>query len=438
MRSPITTIRASRSPALVNRSDVALPAELCRLRRSGARFDDALRDEKPDVASINTYSDSHADYAVTALEAGCHVFVEKPLATTVADAERVVAAARANGRKLVVGYILRHHPSWMRLIAEARALGGPYVFRMNLNQQSSGPTWETHKQLMQTTSPIVDCGVHYVDVMCQITDARPVEVRGMGLRLTDEIDPDMYNYGHLQVLFDDGSVGWYEAGWGPMMSETAFFVKDVISPNGCVSIVMDESAKSDDIDTHTKTSRIRIHRAATGADGKFAEPTRCCRCRASPATRRSATASRPSAEGDPRGPRPDPPHGRRGAVARRLPRRRRERADRPGRQTVKETALGALNLENIKKSFGKVEVLKGIDLDVKDGEFVRLRRAVGLRQVHAAARHRRAGGRDLRRRPDRRQAASTLCRRPSAASPWCSRPTRSIRISPCATIWGSA
>jgi predicted dehydrogenase len=40
---------------------------------------------------------------------------------------------------------------------------------------------------MQTTSPIVDCGVHYVDVMCQITDAKPVEVRGMGLRLSNEI-----------------------------------------------------------------------------------------------------------------------------------------------------------------------------------------------------------------------------------------------------------
>ncbi len=81
--------------------------------------------------------------------------------------KRVVAAAKANGKKLVIGYILRHHPSWIRLIAEARKLGGPYVFRMNLNQQSSGPTWETHKQLMQTTSPIVDCGVHYLDVMCR-------------------------------------------------------------------------------------------------------------------------------------------------------------------------------------------------------------------------------------------------------------------------------
>ena len=257
--------------ALVNRSDVPLPGGLAghEIRRS---FEDALRDEKPDVASIATYSDSHADYAVMAMEAGCHVFVEKPLATTVVDARRVVDAAKANGRKLVVGYILRHHPSWMRLIAEARKLGPPYVFRMNLNQQSSGKTWETHRQLMQTTSPIVDCGVHYLDVMLQITDARPVEVRGMGLRLTDEIAPDMYNYGHLQVLFDDGSVGWYEAGWGPMISETAFFVKDVISPNGCVSIVMAEGVRSDDIDTHTKTSTIRVHSSATGPDGKFAKP----------------------------------------------------------------------------------------------------------------------------------------------------------------------
>ena len=234
-------------------------------------FKAALADLKPDLCSINTYSDSHAEFAIAAMEAGCHVFLEKPMATTVTDAERVVATAKRTGKKLVIGYILRHHPSWIRLIAEARALGGPYVFRMNLNQQSAGAHWETHKQLMKTTSPIVDCGVHYVDVMCQITDAKPKQVRGMGLRLSNEIAPDMYNYGHLQVLFDDGSLGWYEAGWGPMMSETAFFVKDVISPNGCVSIVVDENAKSSDIDTHTKTSVIRRHRAATDSSGNFVQ-----------------------------------------------------------------------------------------------------------------------------------------------------------------------
>ncbi len=244
---------------LVIRSPRPLPPEL----DGYPLFEDyaeALAATAPDLVCVATYTDTHADYAVAAMEAGAHVFVEKPLAGNVADARRVVDAATRLGRKLVVGYILRHHPSWQRLIAEARDLGGPYVFRLNLNQQSTGPTWEVHKALMQTTPPIVDCGVHYVDVMLQITDAAPVEVRGMGLRLSPEIAPDMYNYGHFQVLFADGSLGWYEAGWGPMMSDTAFFVKDVVSPNGAVSIRMPESARSDDIDTHTKTSTLRVHR----------------------------------------------------------------------------------------------------------------------------------------------------------------------------------
>ncbi|QMU57020.1 MAG: gfo/Idh/MocA family oxidoreductase [Boseongicola sp.] len=244
---------------LVNRSKVDLPDEL-----SGypylQDFNAALSETTPDLVVVATYTDTHADYAVAAMEAGAHVFVEKPLAGNVADAMRVVETARRLNRKLGIGYILRHHPSWTRLISEARDLGGPYVFRLNLNQQSDGDTWETHKALMQTTSPLVDCGVHYVDVMCQITDAQPVRVNGMGLRLSDEIAEDMYNYGQFQVTFDDGSVGWYEAGWGPMMSETAFFVKDVVSPNGSVSITDADKGASDDVDGHTKVGGLLVHR----------------------------------------------------------------------------------------------------------------------------------------------------------------------------------
>ena len=244
---------------LVNRSSVELPKAL-EAYPIYTDYNSALAETKPDLVIIATYTDSHADYAIAALEQGAHVFVEKPLAGNVADAQRVVDTAVRLNRKLGVGYILRHHPSWKKLIEEARGLGGPYVFRLNLNQQSDGPTWETHKALMQTTSPLVDCGVHYVDVMCQITDAQPVRVHGMGLRLSDEIAADMYNYGQFQVVFEDGSVGWYEAGWGPMMSETAFFVKDIVSPNGAVSITDGNKGASDDVDGHTKVGGLLVHR----------------------------------------------------------------------------------------------------------------------------------------------------------------------------------
>ena len=243
---------------LVNRSPRVMPPDLQGYPWFGTLAEGlALR---PDLVVIATYPDSHAALAMQAMRAGAHVFVEKPLATTVADAERVVAVARETGAKLVTGYILRHHPSWQRLIAEARALGGPWVFRMNLNQQSRGAQWETHKALMRTAAPIVDCGVHYVDVWCQITDAAPVAVQGIGLRLSDEIAPEMYNYGQFQVIFADGSVGWYEAGWGPMMSETAFFVKDVISPGGAVSITDADKGASADIDGHTRVGGLLVHR----------------------------------------------------------------------------------------------------------------------------------------------------------------------------------
>jgi predicted dehydrogenase len=101
-------------------------------------------------------------------------------------------------------------------------------------------------------------------------------VHAVGARLTDEIAPTMYNYGHLHIAFDDGSVGWYEAAWGPMISETAFFVKDMIGPKGCVSIVAKEAAgeaaHSADHDTHTRTNALRLHHAALDANGAFARP----------------------------------------------------------------------------------------------------------------------------------------------------------------------
>ncbi|MCY4259554.1 MAG: Gfo/Idh/MocA family oxidoreductase, partial [Rhodobacteraceae bacterium] len=93
---------------LVNRSPVALPPELSTYPLM-TDLADALALE-PDLAVIATYTDSHADYACAAMDAGSHVFVEKPLARTGDEAWRVVTRARATGRKLVIGYILRHHP----------------------------------------------------------------------------------------------------------------------------------------------------------------------------------------------------------------------------------------------------------------------------------------------------------------------------------------
>ena len=245
-----------------------------------ADYAEALAAVKPDVVSINTWSNTHAAYAIRAFEAGAHVFVEKPLAEAVEAAQAVVDAAVAHRRKLVVGYILRVHPSWIKFVEIARTLGKPLVMRMNLNQQSIGQAWNWHRKLMETLSPLVDCGVHYVDVMCQMTQSRPVRVHGIGAHLSDEVK--VANYGHLHVEFEAGPVRSYEPGWGPMMSEVAFFVKDVVGPKGAVSIVVAEQGEaageaaatttSSDMDTHVKTSLIRLHHAALNPDNSLKYP----------------------------------------------------------------------------------------------------------------------------------------------------------------------
>ena len=236
-------------------------------------FYEALEKTSPDAVCISTYPDTHEAYALKALEQGCHVFIEKPLADSVEGAMRVAAAAEKADKKLLVGYILRYHPSWKKFTELAQEMGKPLVMRMNLNQQSHGPKWMVHRNLMKSLSPIVDCAVHYIDVMCQMTRSKPLQVNAIGAKLTEDIPEWNYNYGQLQIRFEDGSVGWYEAGWGPMVSDNAFFIKDVFGPKGAVSIVAKSAGAmgdSDNIDAHTRTESIKVHHADLDAGDEFA------------------------------------------------------------------------------------------------------------------------------------------------------------------------
>ena len=116
-------------------------------------FARALAATTPDAVCISTYTETHEEYALAALESGAHVFLEKPVAETNEASARVIDAARRSKRALVVGYILQVHPAWQRFTELARTLGKPLVMRMNLNQQSSGALWATHRNILKSTSP---------------------------------------------------------------------------------------------------------------------------------------------------------------------------------------------------------------------------------------------------------------------------------------------
>jgi predicted dehydrogenase len=105
--------------------------------RTTAELRDLLEDDQLDAIVLATPVPSHAELAIAVARAGKHCFVEKPLATTAADAEAVVAAAADAGTILMVGHLLEYHPAVARLkeLIDAGELGSLYYLygnRLNL------------------------------------------------------------------------------------------------------------------------------------------------------------------------------------------------------------------------------------------------------------------------------------------------------------------
>ena len=223
-------------------------------------YEIALKIFNPDLVSINTYSNTHAEYAKIALKAGKHVFVEEPWALSLKDATEVLSEAKKAGRQLLIGHILRFDPIWNRFVIEARNMDGPYVVRLAASQQSDRKKWKLHKTLMQSAPPLVDTGIHLAYIMCKIIGEKPIKINAIGQRLSEELEPKIYNYGQMQLTFTDGSIGWIETGWGPMMSRAGALLRDVVSPSGSVSVVSNEYDSSNSLSDQNRDSSAIIVR----------------------------------------------------------------------------------------------------------------------------------------------------------------------------------
>lgn len=93
--------------------------------------------------------------------------------------------------------------------------------------------------VLEDASPIVDCGVHYIDVCRWFTGAEVTEVDGISAVIDDECPEGQFNYGLMTMRMSDGSIGYYEAGWGGAIA--ANNVKEFIGPKGRIRIVEREN-----------------------------------------------------------------------------------------------------------------------------------------------------------------------------------------------------
>jgi predicted dehydrogenase len=157
-----------------------------------ADFDRIAADPKIEVVYIVLPNFLHAEYTIRALKAGKHVLCEKPMATNIADAERMVAAAKAANRKLMIAYRCHYEPlnlAGMRLMRRG-ALGRPRLVVTNMGRQSdlSDPSdaWRLDMR-MSGGGALADMGIYGVNAARYLLAEEPVEVRARAR--TDRSDP---------------------------------------------------------------------------------------------------------------------------------------------------------------------------------------------------------------------------------------------------------
>lgn len=170
-------------------------------------YHELLADPEIEAVSVVTMWDQHAAPTIAALEAGKHVFLEKPMASTNEDCQAIAAAAANSDKNFMVGHICRFNPRYAaaKQEIEAGAIGkivGMYS-RRNLSRGIGD-------QVLNKIGPIIGDGVHDTDLMLWFSGAKVVKAYAQTVKTTAHIYPDM---GWTMYTFNTGAVGVVETVW---------------------------------------------------------------------------------------------------------------------------------------------------------------------------------------------------------------------------------
>ncbi len=153
-----------------------------------------------DAAVVATPNRHHADLSVALLEAGIHVLVEKPIAATVADAQRMIDAGKANNRVLMVGQVERFNPA---VEAVKRAIAGDEVISIQITRVGPFPP------RMGEVGVVIDLAVHDIDIIRHLTDSEITEVQPLLARTRAEREDTAL----LQFRLANGTIAHITTNW---------------------------------------------------------------------------------------------------------------------------------------------------------------------------------------------------------------------------------
>ena len=163
-----------------------------------------LEREKPDAVTVAVPTHAHANVAGDALQAGCHVLVEKPIAATLDEADQLIRAAADAGRVLMVGHIERFNPAVMDL--KKRIADGQLGRVFQCHARRLGP----FPPRIRDVGVVVDLATHDLDVMRYLTGSDAIRVYAETKREVHTSNEDLVSG---LVRFANGVVGVLESNW---------------------------------------------------------------------------------------------------------------------------------------------------------------------------------------------------------------------------------
>jgi predicted dehydrogenase len=193
---------------------------------------DLLANADVDAVSVVTMWDQHAAPTLAALAVDKHVFLEKPMASTLEDCDAIVAAAKKSRGFLMVGHICRFNP---RYAAAQQAIAEGHIGKIvSMYARRNIPAWVT-SDLLDKIGPIIGDGVHDTDLMLWYSQAKVVSGYAQTVSMRGMKYPDL---GWTMYRFDSGAVGVLENVWC-LPDRTAFQIDErmeVIGTEGSIHV----------------------------------------------------------------------------------------------------------------------------------------------------------------------------------------------------------
>lgn len=195
-----------------------------------------LRKIKPDAVSVCTPNRLHAPATIDAIKAGTDVLVEKPMAATIADANRMVKAATQAGRKLVIGFQYRFSSktAFLRRTFDEGGFGTVMYGRVQAMRRRGIPNWGVfYSKAAQGGGPLIDIGVHVLE-MAHYTmgSPKPVAATGrtftyLGNRDSNAIECQWKGWNHRELDIEDLAVGHIRFDNGSLLTVESSFAAHI-------------------------------------------------------------------------------------------------------------------------------------------------------------------------------------------------------------------